>query len=396
MEWKIDKFSSWDLRQTNKAAAGSCKTTAAEATLGASSWHWIEHFIEFIENSAATWRRFLTRLSILWRLCVSQSISWLVFVSANLRRSHVQPDQLGTYLHADLIEHQASRVVEETVSLPAELHGVLVHLVQHWEKKNQKKQGQSEWGVGRAGQTSAPASLQDVCRYLWSCRRSRVWKPGWLWIAPPRSPEWETDSCRRKSADWPATPGRSSAGGGSGSEWRRHLKERNEGGMAWAKTTKAWITRRETMQPWMRLLEWMGAGEVEGGGGSGRVTQRRWRSAQYLSAGPAPAAHPQRRWRCSPAPSESHRPSGWSWGLSPKTWLWRLASWTSLRWIAHEKQAEKWGKKFFNQNIQFIWQIMHKFRLRLWGNVFFYNSPSALFDRALLVVPKLTAAFVQC
>lgn len=136
---KIDKFSSWDLRQTNKAAAGSCKTTAAEATLGASTWHWIEHFIGFIENSAAAWRRFLTRLSILWRLCVSQSISWLVSVSANLRRSHVQPNQLGTYLHANLIEHQASRVVEETVSLPAELHGVLVHLVQHWEKKKTTK-----------------------------------------------------------------------------------------------------------------------------------------------------------------------------------------------------------------------------------------------------------------
>lgn len=258
MEWKIDKFSSWDLRQTNKAAAGSCKTTAAEATLGASTWHWIEHFIEFIENSAATWRRFLTRLSILWRLCVSQSISWLVSVSANLRRSHVQPDQLGTYLHADLIEHQASRVVEETVSLPAELHGVLVHLVQHWEKKKQKNRDKANEEIGRAGQTSAPASLQDVCRYLWSCRRSRVWKPGWLWIAPPRSPEWETDSCRRKSADWPATPGRSSAGGGSGSEWRRHLKERNEGGMAWAKSHSV----RWCNPEWGFWIEWGGGGRV--------------------------------------------------------------------------------------------------------------------------------------
>lgn len=62
--------------------------------------------------------------------CVSQSKcpdSRLRFDKLETR----SPVNLATYLHADLIEHQASCVVEETVSLPAELHGVLVHLVQH-------------------------------------------------------------------------------------------------------------------------------------------------------------------------------------------------------------------------------------------------------------------------
>ncbi len=36
-----------------------------------------------------------------------------------------------TYLHADLVEHQARCVVEETVSFPTELHGVLLHFMQH-------------------------------------------------------------------------------------------------------------------------------------------------------------------------------------------------------------------------------------------------------------------------
>lgn len=77
--------------------------------------------------------------------------------------------------------------------------------------------------------TSILASALDLCvcaktsLYLWSCRKSRVWKPGWLWSAPPRSPEWETDSCRMRSADWPETRERFSAGEASGIEWRTHL-----------------------------------------------------------------------------------------------------------------------------------------------------------------------------
>lgn len=70
------------------------------------------------------------------------------------------------------------------------------------------------------------------------------------------------------------------------------------------------------------------------------VTQQRWGGVRHLSAGPIPAARPQRRWCCSPALLESHRPFEWSWGWSPKTWLWRLASWTWLKWM-HIKHKPK-------------------------------------------------------
>lgn len=69
----------------------------------------------------------------------------------------------------------------------------------------------------------------SVCLYLWSCRKSQVWKPGSLWSAPPQNPEWETDSCRMRSADWPETLERSSAGEGSGIEWRTHLQKTSTG-----------------------------------------------------------------------------------------------------------------------------------------------------------------------
>lgn len=69
----------------------------------------------------------------------------------------------------------------------------------------------------------------QISLYLWSCRKSRVWKLGWLWSAPPQSPELETDSCHMRSADWPETLERSSAGEASGIEWRTHLIKMSTG-----------------------------------------------------------------------------------------------------------------------------------------------------------------------
>lgn len=37
----------------------------------------------------------------------------------------------GTNLHADLVEHEASCVIKETVSLPVELHSVLLDFMKH-------------------------------------------------------------------------------------------------------------------------------------------------------------------------------------------------------------------------------------------------------------------------
>lgn len=55
----------------------------------------------------------------------------------------IKHTQTGTYLHADLVEHQASCVVKETVSFPTELHSVLLHLMQHWDKDRHKEE--KEW-----------------------------------------------------------------------------------------------------------------------------------------------------------------------------------------------------------------------------------------------------------
>lgn len=38
------------------------------------------------------------------------------------------------YLHANLIEHKASRMVEEAISFPTKLNSILLYLMQHWDK----------------------------------------------------------------------------------------------------------------------------------------------------------------------------------------------------------------------------------------------------------------------
>lgn len=68
-----------------------------------------------------------------------------------------------TYLHADLIEHQAGCVVEETVSFPTKLYGVLLHLMQHWDKDGHKEQKE----IKRRRVGFKPESL-----HLWQIRVS--------------------------------------------------------------------------------------------------------------------------------------------------------------------------------------------------------------------------------
>lgn len=77
--------------------------------------------------------------------------------------------QTGTYLHADLIEHQASCVVEETVSFPTKLYCVLLHLMHHWDKDGHKEQ--KEWRGVRVSLKPEYLHLSWICVsvYWWVC-----------------------------------------------------------------------------------------------------------------------------------------------------------------------------------------------------------------------------------